>query len=242
MSGIFLIARRELKAFFTTWSGYIIVFAALLIDGLLFNSFAIGDSPRLSADVLYQFFYFSSGIAMVASVFLGMRLFAEERSQGTLVLFLTSPLSERQMVWGKFLSVSLFFGLMQVLSLYMPALILLEGKISIGHLASGYLGTSLLGLSTLALALFASVVSPNQLIAGILAAGLTVILLILWIMASVVDAPFREIFSYLAIHNQHFTSFGRGLVHTKDIIYYLSVIVFFLECATRALESRRAEG
>jgi ABC-2 type transport system permease protein len=242
MGSILLIARRELNAFFSTWMGYVIAFAALLINGLLFNAFAVGDKPRFSHEVLYQFFYYSSGIAMVAGIFLAMRLLAEEKTNGTIVLYFTSPLSERQVVYGKYLSVVVFFMLLQVASLYLPGLILFEGKISVGHLVSGYLGTSLLGCSVLAITLFASVVSPNQLVSGILASSITVIFLVMWILSSVVDEPLREVFSFLAIHNKHFNSFGRGLVHTKDIIFYLSMVVFFLECSIRALESRRVEG
>ena len=242
MGSILLIARRELSSFFSTWMGYVIGFAALLINGLLFNAFAMGDQPRFSHEIVYQFFYFSSGIAMVSGIFLAMRLLAEEKTNGTLVLYLTSPLSEREVIYGKFLSVVIFFSVLQLLSLYLPCLVLVEGKISIGHLVSGYLGTSLLGFTVLAITTFASVISPNQLISGIVASSVTVVFLVLWILASVVDEPFRDIFSYLAIHNDHFKNFGKGLVHTKDVIYYLSMIVFFLECSVRALESRRIEG
>ena len=69
-----LIARRELAAFFTTWMGYIIIAAGLLIDGLLFQSFAIGSELKFSAKVLEDFFYFASGISMVAGLFLAMPL------------------------------------------------------------------------------------------------------------------------------------------------------------------------
>tara|TARA_B100001094_G_C18145667_1_gene780530 strand:- start:950 stop:1678 length:729 start_codon:yes stop_codon:yes gene_type:complete len=242
MPNTLVIANRELKSFFTTWIGYIVIFAALLIDGLLFNAFAIGKESRLSADVLYQFFYFSSGLGMVAGVFLAIRLIAEERSSGTIVLFLTSPVSERQFIYGKYLSAMVVFLILQVFSLYLPLLVLLTGKISFGHLLAGYLGTTLLGLSVLAISLFASTMTASQLVAGVVAASMTVILLVLWLLAGVVDEPFRGIFSYLAIHNQHFRQFGLGIVQTKHLIYYLSVIIFFLECSVKSMESRRLEG
>jgi ABC-2 type transport system permease protein len=132
-----LVTKRELSAYFSTWMGYIICASALFIDGLLFNGFAITDQPRLSADVLADFFYFASGLSIVAGIFLAMRLLAEEKQSGTIVLFYTSPISERQLIYGKFLSAFLFSLVLQALSLYMPALIYLNGKISMGHLASG---------------------------------------------------------------------------------------------------------
>ena len=242
MSKVLLIARRELAAFLNTWMGYIIFAAALFINGLLFNAFAIGNTPKYSAKVLEDFFYFGSGIAMVAGVFLAMRLLAEEKQSGTITLLYTSPLTSRQLIYGKFLSAVVFSFILRVLTLYLPALIMMNGKISIGHLASGYLVLVLIGSSAIAISLFASAISSNQLIAGITGSAFTVVLLVLWMVADKVAAPFKELFTYLSIHNQHFTPFSQGIVHSADVIYYLSLIVFFLECSVRAIEARRWRG
>lgn len=242
MNKIILIARRELNGFFSTWMGYIIGAATLVINGLLFVSFAVGSKPKYSEEVLSDFFYFSSGIAMVAGLFLAMRLFAEERQTGTITLYFTSPVSERQVVYGKFLSAVAFFMFLQILSIYMPLLIKLQGKISYGHLVSGYLGTSLLGVAVIGMSLFASVIASNQLVAAILGAVFTVVFLVLWMMAGVVDEPFKSLFAYLAIHNQHFTPFSQGIVHVKDLIFYLTFTWFFLEASIRTLEARRWQG
>lgn len=242
MSKIWLIAMRELKAYFRTWMGYVIATAAILINGLLFNAFAVGNKPKFSSEVLFDFFYFSSGIAMVAAIFLAMRLFAEEKTDGTVVLFYTSPITERQLIYGKFLSGFIFFLILEILTLHLPLLILVQGKVSPGHLAAGYLGVILIGGATIAISLFASVVSPNQMVAGILGASITVVLLLMWILSTVVNPPLKDLFSYLAIHNQHFLPFGRGIVNSKDIIYYLSLVILFLECSIRAVEMRRLQG
>lgn len=242
MSKAILVAGRELGAFFSTWMGYIICAAALFIDGLLFNAYAVGAQPKFSAEVLQDFFYFASGIAVVAGVFLAMRLVAEEKQNGTIVLFYTSPITERQLIYGKFLSAVVFSLVIHALSLYMPALIFLHGKVSLGHLASGYLMLVLIGSASIAISLFASVISPNQLVAGVTGTLFTVTLLVLWMVSDIVAPPFKGIFSYLAIHNQHFSPFSQGIVHTRDLIYYVSVVVFFLECSVRAIEARRWRG
>jgi ABC-2 type transport system permease protein len=242
LNKVVLVAGRELRGFFTTWMGYVICAAALFIDGLLFNAYAVGNTPKFSADVLSDFFYFASGISMVAGVFLAMRLIAEEKQNGTLVLFYTSPVTERQLIYGKFLSAVAFSLLLHVLSLYLPALIFINGKVSLGHLASGYLVLFLLGSAAIAISLFASTIAPNQLVAGVTGALFVVTLLVLWMVSDVVEPPFKELFSYLSIHNKHFLPFSQGIVHTRDIIYYVSVIVFFLECSVRALEARRWRG
>lgn len=239
---VILVAGRELQAYFSTWMGYLICAAALFIDGLLFNAFAVTDKPKFSAEVLGDFFYFASGITMVAGIFLSMRLMAEEKQSGTIVLFYTSPITERQLIYGKFLSALLFSIVLHILSLYLPALIFINGKISLGHLASGYLSLGLLGGVIVAVSLFASTIAPNQLVAGVLGALFVVTLLVLWMVADVVEQPFKDLFSYVAIHNKHFNPFAQGIVHTRDIFYYLSVTFFFLECSVRALEARRWRG
>lgn len=242
MRKYFLVAGRELQSFFSTWMGYIICAAALFIEGLLFNAYAIGSNPKFSADVLSDFFFFASGISMVAGIFLAMRLLAEEKQSGTIVLFYTSPITERQLIYGKFISAVAFSLIILGLSLYLPGLIFIHGKISFGHLASGYLMLFLISAAAIAISLFASTIAPNQLIAGVTGALFTVTLLVLWMVADVVEPPFKELFSYLAIHNKHFSPFAQGIVHTRDVVYYLSVIVFFLECSVRALQARRWRG
>jgi ABC-2 type transport system permease protein len=236
------IASRELAAFFNTWMGYVIVAAALVIDGLLFNAFAVSNEPKLSAEVLSDFFYFASGMSMVAGIFLAMRLMAEERQNGTIVLLYSSPVTERQIIYGKFLSALLFSMILHVASLYMPGLVMVHGKISIGHIAAGYLCLTLLGATTIALTLFASTLAPNQLVAAVGGAFGTVILLTLWMVAKVVDQPFKDLFGWLAIHSDHFTPFSNGIVNLKDVVFYVGGVLFFLECATRALTSRRCQG
>jgi ABC-2 type transport system permease protein len=242
MGKCLLVAGRELRAYFSTWMGYVICAAALFIEGLLFNAYAVGNQPKVSADVLADYFYFASGMTMVAGVFLAMRLLAEEKQNGTLVLFYTSPISERQIVYGKFLSALCFSFIIQLLSLYMPGLVFMVGKVSLGHLAAGYLMLTLLGASAISISLFASAISPNQLVAGVTGALFLVTFLILWMVADVVSPPLKELFGYLAIHNRHFVPFSQGIVHTRDVIYYGSVVVFFLECSVRALEARRWQG
>ncbi|MDE3269213.1 MAG: ABC transporter permease subunit [Pseudomonadota bacterium] len=236
------IIKRELQSYFSTWNGYVIAALALLLEGLLFNAFAIGNSAKFSADVMADFFYLASGVTMVASLFLAIRLFAEEKSSGTLILLYTSSLSEREIVYGKFISALVYLAVMHLLSLYMPILILVHGKISFGHLAVGYLALSLIGAATIAMTLLCSLLAPNQLLAGISAAGLLVFMLILWLLAKIVEEPFTSLFAYLAFHNEHFTTLSRGVLHSKHVIYYFSVCIFFLECSVRALQIKRWQG
>lgn len=242
MGKIWHIASRELASYFNTWMGYIIITITLVIDGLLFNAFAIGNSAKPSSEVLESFFYYSSGMSMVAGILLAMRLMAEERQNGTIVLLFSSPVSERQIIYGKFLSAFLFSMVLHAASLYMPALIMVHGKISFGHVISGYLCLALLGGLTAAMTLFVSTLAPNQLVAAVGGSFIVVVFLILWMLAKVVEQPLRDVFAWLAIHNDHFTPFGSGVVNLKDLVFYFGMIVFFLESSTMALVGRRCQG
>jgi ABC-2 type transport system permease protein len=242
MEKIWHIASRELAAYFTTWMGYIIIALTLVIDGLLFNAFAMGNSAKLSSEVLESFFYYSSGMSMVAGILLAMRLMAEEKQNGTIVLLFSSPVTERQIIYGKFLSAFLFSMVLHAVSLYMPALIMVHGKISVGHVISGYLCLALLGGLTASMTLFVSTLAPNQLVAAVGGAFIVVVFLVLWMLAKVVDQPLKDIFAWLAIHNDHFTPFGSGVVNLKDLVFYFGMIIFFLESSTMALTGRRCQG
>jgi ABC-2 type transport system permease protein len=124
----------------------------------------------------------------------------------------------------------------------MPALIMVHGKISVGHVISGYLCLALLGGLTASMTLFVSTLAPNQLVAAVGGAFIVVVFLVLWMLAKVVDQPLKDIFAWLAIHNDHFTPFGSGVVNLKDLVFYFGMIIFFLESSTMALTGRRCQG
>ncbi|HOX47412.1 MAG TPA: ABC transporter permease [Myxococcota bacterium] len=239
MKNVWLIARRELTATLRSPLGFVVAALVLALDGLLFNLWAMGGGEKLSAEVLYEFFYAVSGTTMVAAVFISMRLLAEEQQTGTINLLLTSPIRDHQIVLGKFLGAYLFLALLTLVTLYMPLLIMVHGKISWGHLLAGYLGLLLLGAAALAIGTFGSCVARSQVVAAFVAGGILVALLLMWLLGRVADRPLADVFSYLALHNAHFKDFMGGKIHLRDIVYYLSVSAFFLVAATRMLESRR---
>lgn len=239
MNATWLIARRELGAYLRTMTGYVIAAAVLIVDGILFNGFAMGGDEKRSSEVLNLFFYFSSGTTMIASVFLSMRLLAEEKQTGTIVLLTSSPVHDRQIVLGKFISAFIFLAMMTLATFYMPALVMVHGKISLGHIAAGYLGLLLLGSATLAIGTFGSAVARSQVLAAIISGGLLVAMIVMWLLARVTDRPLNDVFVALALYHRHFPPFGVGVVHLRDVVYYLAVTYFALFAATRVLEARR---
>lgn len=239
MRGALLIAGRELRAYLRSPFGYIVAAAMLLIDGLLFQVFALGGGARLSAEVLHDFFYFASGTTMVASILLSMRLLAEERQTGTLVLLNTAPLHDREIVAGKFLSAFLFVVILTALTVYMPLLIVVNGKVSAGHVAVGYLGLVLLGAASVSIGLFGSALMRSQVLAVIVGGAILVTMLLLWMVGRVTDPPLNTFLAGLALHNERQNSFMRGLLRLEDVVYYVGVTYFFLLASTKALEARR---
>jgi ABC-2 type transport system permease protein len=238
MSAVLLIARRELRGYFRTMTGWIIAASVLLIDGLLFNAFAM-EGQRRSTEVLTRFFYFASGPTMVAAIFLAMRLLAEERQLGTLALLYASPVRDRDIVLGKFLGALAFLSAVTLATVYMPLLILVHGHISVGHLLAGYLGLLLLGAASLGLGTLGSSLARNQILAAIIGAALLVSLLLAWLLASIAEPPFSALFAAIALHNAHFPAFQAGQVHLRDVTYYLLVTWVALFATTRVLEARR---
>ena len=235
---VVLLARRELLAMVGTMSGWVILAAVLAVDGLLFNAFALEGVHR-SGEVLTRFFYFSSGTTMVAAIFVSMRLLAEERQAGTLPLLYASPVSDAEIVVGKFIAGLSFLWGMTLLTAYMPLLILIHGKVSLGHLLAGYLGLLLLASACVALGTFASALARSQIVAGILGGALLVALLVTWQLSRVAEPPFAGLFAALALHNLHFVPFQSGVVHFRDVAYYLLVTWVLLFAAIRVVEARR---
>jgi ABC-2 type transport system permease protein len=238
MNNVWLIARRELGAYLRNLSGYVIIAVLLFLDGLAFNAFAVQGAAKKSSEVLADFFFFTSGIGMAGAIFLSMRLIAEERQTGTVQLLYSSPVHDREIVAGKFLAALAFLCLFFLGTGYMPALVAVYGKVSLGHVLAGYLGLVLVGASSLAIGLFGSALTKSQVVAAVGSAVMCIGLTMCWLVAKVVDRPFTDVITGLAWYG-HFDPFKNGIVHLKHVVYFALVTVFALFAATRVLEARR---
>lgn len=238
MSGVWLIAKRELAAYSRSPLGAVIIAATLLINGILFYVDAISQQ-LLSGEALAKFFYNSSGLTAVAALLLSFRLIAEERQTKTFTLLNTSPISGTEIVLGKFLSAFLMVVLLTVLSVYMPILLYVTGKVSVGHIVVGYVGLFLIGAASTAIGLFASSLTRHQVIAIITGAGILAVLFVMWMVATVTDAPLNDYLGGLAFHHTNFRSFQLGILELRGVAYYVVVTYVFLLSATKVLEARR---
>jgi ABC-2 type transport system permease protein len=193
----------------------------------------------LSAQVLALFFEAASGGTMVMAAILAMRLIAGERENGTLVLLNTAPVREWEVVLGKFLAGLAFLTILALLAGYMPALIFVNGKVSVGHILVGYLGVVLLAAASLAMGLFASALSPSQIVAALVGGVLLLTFFLLFFVAPATEPPINGFLNGLAIFHVRQRAFMTGVLKLDHVIYHLAVAYFFLLAATKTLEARR---
>lgn len=238
MSRALLIARRELSAYFRSPLGSVVIASALLLDGILFYWQSLSQR-LLSGEALAQFFWWTSGVTITAALFLSMRLVAEERQTGTFTLLNTAPLKEWEIIVGKYLSVFAMVVLLTVLSVYMPLLLLVNGKVSFGHIITGYLGQVLIGGAAAAIGLFASTLTRSQLVAIVVGAAIVVVMLVFWVLAQAIDPPLNKFLAAAALHHSNFRPFQFGILELGALAYYLSVAYLFLLGAVKILEARR---
>ena len=236
MRNIYFIARRELGAYFVSPIAYV-VSAIYLTFGEGSSAFLLYYSREATLRYLLLHGVTLLFLVLVTQV-LTMRLLSDEQRQGTLELLLTSPLRDWEVIVGKYLASVCLLLVMITLTAYFPILLVRIGNPDLGPLLSGYLGYVLLGAALLAIGVFASSLTQNQIVAAVLGMGITMILWMSGALEDLVGDTAKAVVSYLPIFD-HYPDFVRGVIDTKDIIYYLSIVVLFLFFSTRVIESRR---
>jgi len=234
MRNIMAIAKREVGSYFVSPIAYIVTAAFLVITGYLFAMILFYSRE---ATMSYLFRYMTTILIFVAPL-LTMRLLAEEQRSGTIEILLTSPVRDGEVVMGKFLASLCLLTIMLALTLYYPLILELFGNPDRGPIAAGYLGLFLLGGALLAAGVLTSSLTQNQIVAAVLGVAVALFLWLCGALTDFVGPPLGGFFHYLAL-SSHFFDFPKGVVDSKDVIYYLSVTAACLFLATRSLETRR---
>ena len=169
-----------------------------------------------------------------------MKLWAEEKKIGTIEILMTLPIRDYEVVIGKFLACLALLAVTILLTLVVPFSVMYLGNPDVGTLITGYIGLVLMGAAYVAIGFFASTLTENQIVAFIIGITVCVILLLIGEDIVLLKTPnwLFPIFSYLGL-GAHYSSILRGVLDSRDIIYYLSVIAFFLYLSTLAVESRK---
>lgn len=236
MATVLSLGRKEFISYFHSTIAYIFITLFLVVSQWLFfqGFFLIGDAT------LRDFFGFIPIMFLVFVPAVTMRMWAEEQKMGTAELLLTLPVRDWEVVTGKFLAAFAFLSVAVLLTLPLAFTVAWLGNPDDGAMIGGYLGCLLLGGSYLAIGLWASSLTQNQIVAFILAVVICFVLYIIGspIVLSAAPDLVRPFFASLSM-SYHFESIGRGVVDSRDILYYLSIIGFFLFLNVRMVESRR---
>ena len=177
-------------------------------------------------------------LILLFSTLLTMRLISEERKLGTWELLLTAPVQDHEIVFGKFFSSLIVLAGMLIMTLYFPILLTIFGDPDTGPILTSYLGLLLLGSASLAIGIFASSLTSNQIVSAVVAGGILFGLWFLGSAASLIPDPVGDLLSYFSL-SYHFPNFIRGIVDTRDVVYYLSVTAVFLFLSVRSIETER---
>ena len=236
MRGMIGIYKRELNGYFNSPIAYIFIVVFLLLASWLFFRgyflYAQADLRPFFSLLPWMFLFFVPAVSM--------RLWAEERKLGTAELLLTLPVRDEEIILGKFLAGLTLVVLTVVLEFPLLLLTAYLGDIDPGPVVGGALGALFLGGAYLAIGLFLSAVTDNQIVAFILGVVVCFALFIVGENLVLITAPssVAPLLRSLGL-GAHFESMGRGVIDSRDVVYYLSVIVFFLYLNRLAVRERR---
>jgi len=243
MRGFVAIVRRELLAYFYSPLAYIIMTTFLFVFGFLFDrTVTILSNPRYPPADIFPLLLnnpFTWIILFLYCSTLTMRLIAEDRRSGAVETLMTSPVTEWGVVIGKFLGALLFYAVLWAPTLVYVWVIAMFARVDFGPIASGYLGIMLIGAFFLSIGIFASSLTKNQVVAAIIGFSILLVVFLFGILgAFATDPVWKNIWSYLTLWD-HMEDFGKGIVDTRRLAYYVSGTVFFLYLTGLSLEVRK---
>jgi ABC-2 type transport system permease protein len=236
MNNIAAIFKKEFRSYFNSPIAYIFITFFLALSAWFFfrGFFLVGQA------VMRGFFSWVPWIFLLFIPAVTMKLWAEEKKIGTIEILMTLPIRDYEVVLGKFFASFALLVVTVLLSFVIPFSVMYVGDPDGGIIITGYIGLLLMGAAYLAIGLCASTLTENQIIAFILGIFTCFALLIIGEDIVLFNTPdwLFPIFSYLGL-GSHYSSILRGVLDSRDIIYYLSVIGFFLYLSTLAIESRK---
>jgi len=253
VNNVLAIAQRELRSYFASPIGYVITGLFAVLFGWIFYAYLSffvrsseqmsmgGGVPNVNQQMIAGLLQTTATIILFVMPMITMRTYSEEKRSGTIELLLTSPVSDVQIILGKFFgAMGLYAAMLGVTVLYISILFFL-GNPEWKPVLAGYLGLLLMGGCFIAVGLLVSSLTKNQIVAGI---ATFAVFLFLWVINWIGESAGptgREIVTYVSI-TDHFTDFARGIIDTKHIIYYLSFITFGLFLTAKSVDSERWRG
>ena len=256
MRNVIAIAQKEFKSYFTSPIGYMYVGLFALLYGFFYvsilnffvrqslqmNQFGGGPQPlNINQDMLRPILQNVTVLVLFILPMVTMRTYSEEKRSGTIELLLTSPLSDFQIIMGKFLGAMALYLVMLAVSLIHIAILFIYGHPEWKPILTAYLGLVLLGGCFISLGLFISSLTKNQIVAGIVTFAVFLFLWIITWIGSFSGPTVDKLTTYLSIID-HLDDFGKGVIDTTHVIYYLSFMTFGLFLTAKSVDSERWRG
>lgn len=253
MSNTLTIFRKELNSYFNSPIAYLVLAFFGLLAGYFFSIYVAmfvtrgmeaqmmgrGMPMDVNEWVIRPLLGNMSVIGLFMIPMITMRLFAEEKRSGTIELLATSPVHDAEIIVGKWLAAVTLYAAALALSGISVASLYLYGKPDLAPILTGYLGLLLQGGSLLAIGTFISTTTKNQIIAAFVTFAVSLMLWILdWAGAGDPSAWWAKVVSYMSVIT-HFEPFAKGVIDSKDVIFYVSLIFFGLFLTARSMESLR---
>ncbi len=256
MRNILAIAERELRSYFASPIAYAVIGFFALVFGWMFYTFLrffvmqsmqmsqMGMGPgqvNVNQAMIRPLILQISVVTLFVLPMITMRTYSEEKRSGTIELLLTSPVSDLEIILGKFLGALGLYALMLLVTVPTITLLFWYGDPDWKPVVTSYLGLLLLGGSFISYGLFISSLTKNQIVAGVLTfCTLLMLLLVSW-MQDFVGPVGQSVISALAVF-EHFEDFSKGVIDTKHLVYYASVITFGLFLTAKSVDSERWRG
>ncbi|HEX3702555.1 MAG TPA: ABC transporter permease subunit [Vicinamibacterales bacterium] len=256
MANILAIAGKELRSYFTSPIAYIVIglFAALsgfffwailqyfVAQSMQMGQFGMGpQSMNVNQQLVRPLVQNITILVLFLMPMVTMRTYAEEKRSGTIELLLTSPLSDFQIIMGKFLGAMALYLIMLAVTLIHIAILFIYGRPEWKPIVTAYIGLVLLGGCFIALGLFISSLTKNQIVAGMVTFAVFLFLWIITWVGSFSGPTVDKLTTYLSIID-HLDDFGKGVIDTTHVIYYLSFITFGLFLTAKSVDSERWRG
>jgi ABC-2 type transport system permease protein len=255
MSNILAIAQKEIRAYFSSPIAYIVIGLFALLFGYFYvaildwfvrqgMSGAMGMAPaplNLNQQFVRPLLLNATVVLLFVLPMITMRTYSEEKRSGTIELLLTSPLTDMQIILGKFTGALLLYASMLGVTLLYVAVLFVFGNPEWKPIATAYLGLILLGGCFISVGMLISSFTGNQIVAGMLTFGVFLLLWVIDWIGSFLGPSGETIVNYLSI-TRHFEDFAKGVIDTTHLIYYVSFITFGLFLTAKSVDSERWRG
>jgi ABC-2 type transport system permease protein len=253
VNNILAIAHKELKSYFSTPIAYIVIGFFALLFGYFFYAMLVifnqqslqfggeGGAMDINQQLIRPLFLNASVILLFVLPLITMRTYSEEKRSGTIELLLTSPVSDFEIIIGKFLGAMTLYAAMLGITLIHVALLFSYGNPEWKVVVTGYAGLLLMGGCFISVGLLISSMTKNQIVSGMVTFAVFLLLWVINWIASFTGPTTQSVLNYLSI-TDHFDDFTRGILDTKHLIYYFSVMSFGLFLTSRSVDTERWKG